>query len=88
MVIDRSRRGQGLGRRLVDHMLDLSFARHRLPEVRISVFCHNTPALMLYAGPGFKPYDIGLREHPRGRRVPLLNMRLRCADRPAPPAGA
>ena len=81
VVIDRDCRGQGFGRRLVGYMLDLAFERHALPEVRIAVFCINAPALRLYADLGFRPYDIEIRVHPRGERVPLLNMRMQRADR-------
>lgn len=88
VVIARDRRGQGLGQRLVNHMLDLVLERYGLPEARIAVFCINTPALGLYVALGFKPYDIELREHPRGGRIPLLLMRLPRAYRRRPPAGA
>jgi ribosomal protein S18 acetylase RimI-like enzyme len=75
VVIAGDRRREGLGRRLVQHMLNIAGRDCHLPEVRISVFCHNAPALMLYAGLGFEPYALDVRRHPRGHDVPLLHMR-------------
>lgn len=75
VVIAGDRRRQGLGRRLVQYMLDIADRDYHLPEVRISVFCHNTPALKLYAGLGFEPYALDVRRHPRDDDLPLLHMR-------------
>jgi ribosomal protein S18 acetylase RimI-like enzyme len=83
VVIARERRGAGLGRALINHMLDLAFGPYALAEVRISVFCHNTPALLLYHGLGFRPYAIERRTRPRGQPLPLLHMHLRRAERAA-----
>lgn len=77
VVIAGDRRRQGLGRRLVRHMLELAERDYHVPEVRISVFCHNLPALRLYAGLGFEPYALDIRRHPRGDDLPLLHMRRR-----------
>jgi ribosomal protein S18 acetylase RimI-like enzyme len=74
VVIGRSFRGEGLGRRLVDHMVHTAFKKYDLPEVRISVFSENTPALLLYASLGFKPYAVEARQHPSGRRAALIHM--------------
>lgn len=76
VVIIHSFRGTGLGRKLVDHMVRVAFGKHELPEVRISVFSENTPALLLYASLGFKPYSIEARQHPTGKRVALIHMRV------------
>jgi len=76
VVISGSFRGRGLGRKLVDHMVRVVFEKYRVPEARLSVFSENTPALLLYASLGFKPYDIESRQHPSGRRVALIHMRV------------
>ena len=81
VVVDRAHRGRGLGRRLVNHMLDLAFDIHAVAEVRISVFCHNTPALLLYDSLSFVPYAIERRLDPHGRIVPMLHLRLYRHDR-------
>lgn len=77
IVISRTFRGAGLGRKLVDHMVRVAFEKYGLPETRISVFSENTPALLLYASLGFKPYSIEARQDPTGKRVALIHMRLR-----------
>ncbi|MDX9765764.1 MAG: GNAT family N-acetyltransferase [Ectothiorhodospiraceae bacterium] len=85
VIVARTHRGQGLGRRLVRYMLDVAFGRHELREVCISVFNDNTAALLLYAGLGFVPYAIEERRHPQGRRTALLHLRLAAADRASEP---
>ena len=81
VVVDRARRGHGHGRCLVNHMLDLAFGVHAVAEVRISVFCHNTPAVLLYDSLGFVPYAIERRQDPHGHIVPMLHLRLNRYDR-------
>ncbi|MET0108755.1 MAG: GNAT family N-acetyltransferase [Candidatus Thiodiazotropha sp.] len=75
LVISDAYRGQGIGRRLVRHMCDRIFDRYA-STVYISVFTDNTPALLLYASLGFKPYDIERRKTPNGDSAALLHMRL------------
>ena len=58
VAVARKYRGYGLGRKLVEYMIDRAFIEHDLPEVRISAVNRNTPALLLYADLGFKPYRI------------------------------
>ena len=77
VVVDSKSRGQGLGRRLVAHMIDLATQKYALPEVRISVFNENTKALLLYSGFGFVPYEIEERTDFSGARVALIHMRLK-----------
>lgn len=77
VVVSRAFRGQGLGRKLVTHMVRMAFEKYGVPEARISVFSENTPALLLYASLGFKPYSIEARKDPAGRRVALVHMSLR-----------
>ena len=69
-------RGQGIGRALIRHMLGIAFDQYHLPEVRISVFGDNIPALLLYASSGFRPYAIEERRDPAGMRTALLQMML------------
>ncbi|MCU7924866.1 MAG: GNAT family N-acetyltransferase [Candidatus Thiodiazotropha sp. (ex Dulcina madagascariensis)] len=75
VVVSDSYRGQGVGRRLICHMCDIIFDRYA-SEVHISVFNFNTPALLLYASLGFKPYDLERRRMPNGDYSVLIHMRL------------
>ncbi|MCU7803430.1 MAG: GNAT family N-acetyltransferase [Candidatus Thiodiazotropha sp. (ex Lucinoma borealis)] len=75
VVISDAYRGQGIGRRLVCHMCNRIF-EHYASTVHISVFTFNTPALLLYASLGFKPYDIEQRSMPNGNVTGLIHMRL------------
>lgn len=54
VMVDRNFRRKGIGRALVGNMAEIAFEKFALPEVRISVFSHNAPALLLYAGMGFR----------------------------------
>ena len=75
VVIDKDHRGKGSGKELVTHMLKTAFEKHKLAEIRISVFNDNTPALLLYSGFGFSPYEIEERKDPSGKRVALIHMK-------------
>jgi ribosomal protein S18 acetylase RimI-like enzyme len=61
-------------------MVQLAFEKYRVPEVRISVFDSNVPALLLYGTLGFRPYDLEQRIDPEGNRVALIHMRLQGSE--------
>lgn len=61
-------------------MMNLSFLKHNLQEVCISVFSHNIPALLLYAGFGFTPYQIEERKDYANKRVALIHMKMNKLD--------
>jgi len=75
VVIDKSHRGKGLGKEIVSYMLKQADIKHNLTEVMISVFSENTPALLLYSGFGFAPYEIEERKNQQGKRVALIHMK-------------
>lgn len=75
VVVSDAYRGQGIGKQLIRHMCDRVFD-HYASTVHLSVFTFNTPALLLYASLGFKPYDIERRTLPSGDSAALLHMRL------------
>lgn len=77
IIIDKSHRGKGLGRQLVSHMLKLGFEKHQLPEIRISVFSDNDPALSLYKSFGFTVYDSEKRTDFSGQTIILQHMKLK-----------
>ena len=80
VVIDKIHRGRGLGKEIVSYMLEQAHIKHNLPEVRISVFSENTPALLLYSGFGFTPYEIEERKNQQGKRVALIHMKIKRRD--------
>jgi len=88
VIVDRLRRGRGLGREIVAHLMGLAFERYDLPSVRISVYSYNTTALLLYRSLGFAPYAVQERKDWRGERVALLHMsrarEARSSTRPSP----
>jgi len=76
VIIEEEHRGKGLGAEIVSYMLNQAFTKYGLPEVRISVFSENTPALLLYTGFGFTPYAVEERRNFEGRRIALIHMKL------------
>jgi ribosomal protein S18 acetylase RimI-like enzyme len=77
VVVDRSQRSRGLGKRIVVHLIDLAFRKYDVPRVRISVYNKNTPALLLYQSLGFKPYAIEEAKDFLGNRVALLHLSMK-----------
>lgn len=75
VVIDKAYRGQSLGKKMIHFMLDIASRKLHLKEVKISVFCDNTPALLLYSSFGFIPYAVEEMLDYEGKRVALLHMR-------------
>lgn len=76
VVVASSFRGRGLGKSITRHMLRTAFRDYDLPQVRISVFCSNTPALLLYSQFGFVPYALETRQNPQGDKLALLHMSM------------
>ena len=76
VIVDPAFRGQGVGRKLVRRMLELVFEQLNLPEAHISVFGHNSPALLLYHELGFTPYAIEERHDFADRRTALIHLKL------------
>ena len=74
VVVCKDHRGKGIGRALVRHMTEIAIAKYRVEAVRLSVFCSNTAALLLYLGSGFKPYDMEERLDCQGQRTVLLHL--------------
>lgn len=80
VVVDAAFRGEGVGRRLIEHMIALGFDRYNVAEMAISVFSHNVPALLLYGRLGFRPYAVEERRAPQGGRCALIHMALPQAE--------
>ncbi len=58
LIVDPNRRGQGLGRYLVETMLEISFEHYDFEAVYLCCFNTNIVGLRLYGRFGFKPYEL------------------------------
>jgi len=76
VLVEKNCRGRGIGKKLISYMQKMAFDTYNFQEVRISVFNENVPALLLYSGLGFIPYEIEERTNPKGNRVALIHMSL------------
>lgn len=85
VVVAPGIRGRGVGRYIIERMIDLAFAKHRAAEVTISCFSHNTAGLLLYPKLGFQPFAVEERRGPNGARVALIHLRQGRSD---PESGA
>ncbi len=75
VVIDESYRGKGLGKKLMSKMLEIADKKYKLPEINISVFNTNTPALLLYNNFDFIPYACDIKKDLSGNKIVLLHMK-------------
>ncbi len=88
MYVPLIRCGQGLGRRLVDAVLDEARARPEIGLVQLTVTQGNAAAQALYAACGFvpfgvEPFAVAVGDHHVAKVHMWCNLRL-----PAPPGGA
>jgi ribosomal protein S18 acetylase RimI-like enzyme len=77
VIVSPAARGRGVGRYLVERMIDLAFAKYRAAEVTVSCFNRNVAGLLLYPRLGFQPYAVEKRSDKSGNRIALIHMRLR-----------
>ena len=76
VIVSPALRRRGVGRYLIEQMIDLAFSKHRATEVSVSCFNQNVAGLLLYPQLGFQPYAVEERKDKRGNRVALIHMRL------------
>lgn len=76
VVVSPEARGHGVGRYLIEKMIDLAVTKHGATEVGVSCFNSNVVGLLLYSKLGFQPYAVEERRDKRGNRVALIHMRL------------
>ncbi|MBF0136488.1 MAG: GNAT family N-acetyltransferase [Magnetococcus sp. DMHC-1] len=74
VIVDRTCRGRGAGRFLVEGMIRIARERHQVPLIRLSCFSDNTPALLLYHELGFRPQGMEVRLAPQGSRLVMLHL--------------
>lgn len=73
-IVSPAARGRGVGRYLIETMIELAFSRHGAAEVHVSCFNGNAAGLLLYARLGFRPYAVEERQDRSGNRVALIHM--------------
>lgn len=62
LYVDPEFRGQGINKQVLDHLFD--WARHHdLPEVHLTVYPDNAPAIRAYEKVGFAPYILEMRRN-------------------------
>ena len=76
VITSPAARGRGIGRYLIEQMINLAFSKHQAAEVTVSCFNQNIAGLLLYAKLGFQPYAVEQRNDKKGNRVALIHMRL------------
>ena len=76
VIVSPAVRGRGVGRYLIEWMVELAFSKHRANEVTISCFNKNVSGLLFYPKLGFQSYAVEERKDKKGNRVALIHMRL------------
>jgi ribosomal protein S18 acetylase RimI-like enzyme len=76
VIVSPTDRGRGVGRYLIEQMIDLAFSKHQAAEVTVSCFNRNIVGLLLYSKLGFHPYAIEERQDKNGNRIALIHMQL------------
>lgn len=76
VIVSPVARGRGVGRYLIERMIDLAFSRYQAAEVTVSCFNQNVAGLLVYQKLGFQPYAVEERKDKKGNRVALIHMRL------------
>ena len=75
VIIAAEYRGKGLGRQLVQHMIQQAQEKYQLQQVNLSVVNDNTTALLLYSSLGFQPYAIEAQQHGSAKTTALIHMK-------------
>lgn len=76
VMVSPAARRRGVGKYLIEQMIDLAFTKHQAAEVTVSCFNQNLAGLLLYPKLGFRPYAVEERNDKQGNRVALIHMRL------------
>lgn len=76
VVVAPQARRRGVGRYLINAMLDIAFSKHKAADVIVSCFSTNVGGLLFYYKLGFRPFALEERVDAEGRQVALIHMRL------------
>lgn len=75
VIVDPSRRGEGLGRLLMQQLTAKAFASTSISELTLGVYAHNRPARGLYESLGFQGSEVVMRTQVGGRTWEVISMR-------------
>jgi ribosomal protein S18 acetylase RimI-like enzyme len=75
VIVDPTKRGMGIGKFLLDQMMELAVLKYNIKEMRLTCFNTNTNALLFYTNYGFIPYDIKSRENHLGKTIASIHMK-------------
>lgn len=81
VVITPEARGHGVGRYLIETMIQIAITKHKAKEIQISCFNQNVAGLLLYQKLGFRPFAIEGRVDKQGKRVALIHMKFLRSDK-------
>ncbi|AHF68394.1 GNAT family N-acetyltransferase [Pseudomonas cichorii] len=76
VIIAPKARAKGVGRYMINCMMNIAFDKHEATELTASCFNHNVPGLLFYPRMGFRPFAIEERRDKHGARVALIHLRL------------
>ncbi len=76
VIVSPEVRGKGVGRYLIEQMIEIAFEKHKATEVTVSCLNRNIEGLLFYSGLGFQPFAIEERQDRKRRMVALIHMRL------------
>jgi len=75
-IVKPSMRGKGVGRFLINTMIDIAKKKYNVKDVTISCFRNNIAGLGLYTQLGFKPDSIDKVKDPDDNIVDRINFKL------------
>ena len=81
VIADPLKRGLGIGRFLLDQLINVAIQKYNVKEIRLVCFTTNTQALLFYTKYGFKPVEIKPRENLNGEQIAAIYMSLDLVDR-------
>lgn len=76
LIVNPTRRGQGVGEFLTRTMIEKAFNDHAVPTVFVSCFADNFAGLLLYTKIGFTPFAVDSVKTPDGNIIPRIQFRL------------
>ncbi|HFV9292179.1 N-acetyltransferase family protein [Serratia fonticola] len=74
VIVSPLARGKGVGRYLIQTMMEKAFAQHLTAQVTLSCFNENVAGLLLYSQMGFEPCAIERRSDHDGNPVALIHL--------------